>query len=86
MDFRTVHDLTTLFANVDHVVIGPIGVFILDAKAWRGVVQPDGKEELLVNGQTTVVGKNSITQRGAEERGVSCVGVGKQRRRFNGGS
>src|SRR5450759_2563995 len=52
-DFRVIHDLTTPFGNVDHVVIGPTGVFILDAKAWRGVVTPDGKGELLVNGQPT---------------------------------
>lgn len=52
-DFHVIHDLATPFGNVDHVVIGPTGVFILDAKSWRGVVTGDGKGELLVNGRPT---------------------------------
>lgn len=52
-DFHVVHDITTPFGNLDHVVIGPTGVFVLDAKNWRGVVSPDGKGELLVNGKPT---------------------------------
>ncbi len=27
------------FANIDHVVIGPPGVFVIDSKAWNGVVE-----------------------------------------------
>src|SRR6185436_4270109 len=37
----------------DHVVVGSTGVFLLDAKNWRGVVAADGKGELLCNGQAT---------------------------------
>ena len=32
------HDLEGRFGNVDHVVIGPAGVFILDSKRWGGSV------------------------------------------------
>src|SRR6476469_10354007 len=27
------------FANIDHVVIGPGGVFVIDSKAWSGRVE-----------------------------------------------
>ena len=52
-DYRVIHDLTTESGNLDHVVVGPAGVFLLDAKNWRGVVSADGKGELLHNGQPT---------------------------------
>ena len=49
--FHVINDLTTPFGNLDHVVIGPTGVFILDAKNWRGLITPDGKGEILLNGR-----------------------------------
>lgn len=49
--FYVIHDLTTPHGNLDHVVIGPTGVFVLDAKNYRGVITADGKGELLVNGR-----------------------------------
>lgn len=52
-EFRVINDLTTPYGNLDHVVIGPPGVFILDTKNWRGVVSADGKGELLLNGRPT---------------------------------
>jgi Nuclease-related domain len=33
--YRTLHDLDTGRGNIDHVVIGPTGVFVLETKAWR---------------------------------------------------
>ena len=52
-EFKVINDLTTPFGNLDHVVVGPTGVFLLDTKNWRGVVSPDGKGELLCNGKPT---------------------------------
>lgn len=52
-DYCVINDLTTNFGNVDHVVIGPTGVFLIDAKNWRGIVASDGKGELLLNGRPT---------------------------------
>lgn len=52
-EFCVINDLTTPNGNIDHVVVGPTGVFVLDAKAWRGVVKADGKDELLLNGKPT---------------------------------
>ena len=41
-----------LRANIDHIVVGPTGVFVLDTKNWRGVVEwdADGKK-ILLNGE-----------------------------------
>jgi hypothetical protein len=52
-NFFVVNDLATPFGNLDHIVIGPTGVFILDAKNWRGVVSAAGNGELLLNGKVT---------------------------------
>lgn len=52
-EFCVINDLTTPFGNLDHVVIGPTGVFVLDTKNWRGIVSADGKGELLLNDQPT---------------------------------
>ena len=48
-DFRVIHDLSTPFGKVDHVVVGPTGVFVLATKAWKGEVSGDGNGELLWN-------------------------------------
>ena len=52
-DFRVIHDLTTPYGNVDHVVIGTTGTYIIDTKNWKGVVAADGNGELLLNGKPT---------------------------------
>jgi len=52
-DYRVIHDLSTPFGNIDHVVIGPTGAYVIDAKNWKGVVGADGNGELLVNGKPT---------------------------------
>jgi hypothetical protein len=52
-DYRVIHDLTTSFGNIDHVVVGPSGAYVIDTKNWKGVVTADGKGGLLLNGQAT---------------------------------
>lgn len=52
-DFCVINGLTTPFGDLDHVVIGPTGVYVLDTKNWKGVVSADGKGELLLNGKPT---------------------------------
>lgn len=52
-DFCVINDLSTPYGNLDHVVVGPTGVYVLDAKNWRGVVASDGRGELLINGKPT---------------------------------
>jgi hypothetical protein len=57
-DYCVLNDLTTPFGNIDHVVVGPTGVFAIDAKNWRGIVDSDGSGELLINGNPT--NKNEV--------------------------
>ena len=52
-DYCVINDVATPHGNLDHVVVGPTGVFVLDTKAWRGIVTSDGKGELMLNGQPT---------------------------------
>jgi hypothetical protein len=49
-DYRVIHDLKTDYGNIDHVIVGPSGVYVIDTKNWRGVVAADGNGELLLNG------------------------------------
>lgn len=51
--YCVIHDLTTDFSNLDHVVVGPTGVFAVETKNWRGLVTADGNNELLLNGSPT---------------------------------
>jgi hypothetical protein len=48
-DFVVVNDVTKRLGNIDHIVVGPTGVFVVDAKNWTGTVEADGKGELLLN-------------------------------------
>lgn len=49
--FFVVHDLDTGCGNMDHLVVGPTGVYAIETKNWKGVVAADGKGELLLNGR-----------------------------------
>jgi len=40
--WRIFHDLTASDGNMDHVVVGPGGVFLLDSKRWRGSITVEG--------------------------------------------
>jgi hypothetical protein len=46
------------YGNIDHLVIGPTGLFSIDVKNWRGSVSSDGRGELLHNGRST--GKSNV--------------------------
>jgi hypothetical protein len=50
-EFVVVNDVSKTLSNIDHVVVGPSGVFVVDAKNWTGTVEADGKGELLLNGR-----------------------------------
>ncbi len=52
-EFRVINDLAPPFGNIDHIVVGPTGVFLIDTKNWRGVVSANVKGELLHNGKPT---------------------------------
>ena len=50
-EFRVIHDVPTASGNLDHVVVGPTGVFVLETKNWLGIVASDGTGELTLNGK-----------------------------------
>jgi hypothetical protein len=39
--------------DIDHIVVGPTGVYAIDTKNWKGVIEADSKGELLHNGSPT---------------------------------
>jgi hypothetical protein len=55
-EFRVVNDVATPTGNLDHVVIGPTGVFVIETKNWRGMIGADGKGELTWNGKALKTG------------------------------
>jgi hypothetical protein len=50
-EFRVVNDVQTPTGNLDHVVIGPTGVFVIETKNCRGMIGADEKGELTLNGK-----------------------------------
>ena len=50
-EYVVVNDVSKRFGNIDHVVIGPTGVYVVDSKNWKGTVKADGNGELLLNGK-----------------------------------
>jgi hypothetical protein len=50
-DFVVVHDVSKRFGNIDHIVVGPTGVYVVDTKNWKGRVSANGSGELLQNGK-----------------------------------
>jgi hypothetical protein len=57
-EFCVIHDMATPFGNLDHVVIGSTGVFVLETKNWKGVITADGRGGILLNGHSQ--GKDTI--------------------------
>ena len=51
-EYHVIHDLDTGFGNIDHIVIGPRGLFIIETKNWSGRVTA-ANGELLLNGEDT---------------------------------
>ncbi|MBV9010145.1 MAG: NERD domain-containing protein [Verrucomicrobia bacterium] len=51
-NYFVLNDVKTSCGNLDHVVIGPTGLFAIETKNWRGVVAADGAGELLTNGSS----------------------------------
>jgi hypothetical protein len=49
-DYSVINDVTTASGNLDHIVVGPTGLFSIETKNWRGRVTADGKGELISNG------------------------------------
>jgi len=50
-NYFVIHDLSTPFGNLDHVVVGPSGIFVIETKNLKGIISADGHGGLLINGQ-----------------------------------
>lgn len=51
-EFSVFNDLNIRgFGNLDHVVVGPSGLFVVETKNWSGVIGPNGNGELKQNGR-----------------------------------
>jgi hypothetical protein len=50
-DFRVIHDLPTSHGNVDHVVVGPTGVFAIETKHYGGRLYPQPGGRLFHRGR-----------------------------------
>ena len=48
-EWEAVHDLRDGNGNVDHVLFGPAGVFLLDSKKYAGTLRVDGDEIVVTN-------------------------------------
>jgi hypothetical protein len=42
LGYTTIHDRALKWGNVDHVLVGPAGVFVVDSKNWNGKVEVIG--------------------------------------------
>jgi len=51
--YSVFHDVThpSIGGNIDHIVVGPTGVFALETKNWRGMVTLSGPGTITVDGQ-----------------------------------
>lgn len=50
--YCVIHDISTDYGNLDHVVVGPKGVFAIETKRWKGTISSDGNGGLVVNGRS----------------------------------
>jgi len=68
--WQAVHDLPTPFGNIDHVVVGPGGVFALDTKEPQGRVRVDG-ELVSVSRRANPRGSYTDSKMAAAARGAA---------------
>lgn len=50
--FRIFHNVNTRSGNLDHLVVGPTGLFAIETKNWTGLITATPKGELMRNGRT----------------------------------
>ena len=48
--YVVINDLATPYGTLDHVVVGPTGVYIIETRDWRGLITADGQGDILCNG------------------------------------
>ena len=48
--YFVLNDVKTATGNLDHIVVGPTGLFAIETKNWRGLVTVNAQGKLLTNG------------------------------------
>jgi hypothetical protein len=48
-DFTVFNNVNTQRGNLDHVAIGPTGLFAIETKNWSGLIEPTAEGELMKN-------------------------------------
>jgi len=61
--FHIVHGIELSHGDIDHLVIGPTGIFALDSKAWSGHYEVDANGRLMRNGKPVTDGHAAKLQR-----------------------
>ena len=64
-EFHVFHDIKhrDLAGNIDHLVVGPTGVFVLETKNWRGHVAYSDEKKLLHDGNDKTTDVKALLQR-----------------------
>lgn len=75
-EYRALHDLRILGsrANVDHVVIGPTGVFVVESKRMRGKLRVPG-DEVFIGGRRRRMVEEVRTEVAAVENVLAVAGM-----------
>lgn len=76
-DFRVLHDLRIRGsrANVDHVVVGPTGVFVVESKRMRGKLRVRG-DEVFIGGRRRGMVEQVRREVAAVETVLNAAGIG----------
>ncbi|MEO8425143.1 MAG: nuclease-related domain-containing protein [Actinomycetota bacterium] len=69
-EYRVLHDRDKTWSNVDHVVVGPTGVFAIETKAWTGKVWLTKRGELRVGGRDEEDAISQATREAMWARGL----------------
>ncbi|HVE92485.1 MAG TPA: nuclease-related domain-containing protein, partial [Actinomycetota bacterium] len=74
--YRILHDIDTGRGNLDHVVVGPTGVFAIETKAWTGSVWVAKGRRLIRQGQDETGTIRQVMGEAMEvKRRINGVGV-----------
>ena len=77
--FAVLHNVNTGIGRIDHVVVGPSGVFILETKPWRGNIYQAARGRLLCNGEDRssaidqAIGDTALIKQQLEPYGIRYV-------------
>jgi len=76
--YRVFHDMPFTDWNIDHVVVGPRGVFAVETKAWRKPAKTaDLKAEIVLDGDALVLPGNHTSREALVEAARNADSLGK---------